>query len=102
MPEHSFEPTVTDYVNVNKHDRGKKIINYIGVKRCLGPDCGLTRLKNATKVCKARYNVTKNPFIVNHWFDIFDETVKKLGIEDRPDFIWTSYVKEVTISNHPE
>ena len=46
--------------------------------------------KNATKLCKARYNTTKNPFIVNHWFDIFEETVKKLGTEDRPDPIWNS------------
>ena len=46
--------------------------------------------KNATKLCKARYNATKNPFIVNHWFDILEETVKKLGIEDRSDLLWNS------------
>ena len=27
---------------------------------------------------------------MNHWFDILEETVKKLGIEDRPDLIWNS------------
>ena len=46
--------------------------------------------KNTTKLCKARYNATKNPFIVNHWFDILEETIKKLSIEGRPDLIWNS------------
>ena len=31
----------------------------------------------------ARQDITlqKNPFIVNHWFNILEETVKKLGIK---------------------
>ena len=40
----------------------------------------------------ARQDITlqKNPLTVNHWFNILEETVKKLGIEDRPDLIWNS------------
>ena len=40
----------------------------------------------------ARQDITlqKNPFIVNHWFNILEETVKKLGIEDRSDLICNS------------
>ena len=73
------------------------MFNYKVVKGCPGPDWLNTFMKkqhlswkNATKLCKARYSTTKNPFIVNHWFDILEETVKKLGIEDRPDLIWNS------------
>ena len=47
-------------------------------------------LKNATKLCKARYNAEKNPFIVNHCFHVLEETIKKLGIENRPDLFWNS------------
>ena len=67
------------------------------MKECPGPDWLNTfmkkqnlSLKNATKFCKARYNATENTFIVNHWFDILEETVKNFGIEDRPDLIWNS------------
>ena len=88
---------VTDYVNVNNHDWGKKIFKYKGEKGCAGPDWLNTfmkkqnlSLKNATKLCKARYNAEKNPFIVNHCFHVLEETIKKLGIENRPDLFWNS------------
>ena len=97
---------VTDYVNVNNHDRGKKMFNYKGLKGCRGPDWLKTfikkqnlSLKNATKLCKARYNATKNPFIVNHRFNSLEETVKKLGIKDRQDLIWNS--DESGLSSEP-
>ena len=61
----------------------KRSLTIKGVKCCLGPDWLNTFLKkqnvsskNTTKLCKARYNSTKNPFIVNHWFDILEENVK--------------------------
>ena len=45
LAELGFAPTindvreiVTDYVNVNNHDQGKKMFNYKGVKGCPGPD----------------------------------------------------------------
>ena len=47
-------------------------------------------LKNATKLSKARHNVTKNPFIINHWYDLLEETIDKLGLGDRPDLIWNA------------
>ena len=45
-------------------------------------------LKEATKLSAARYNATKNPFIVNHYYDILEKTGQNLGLDDRPDFIW--------------
>ena len=47
-------------------------------------------LKNATKLSKARYNATKNPFVIFHWFDLLEETIRKLGTVDRPDLTWNS------------
>ena len=47
-------------------------------------------LKNATKLSKARSNATKNPFIINHWYDLLEETIDKLGLGDRPDLIWNA------------
>ena len=45
-------------------------------------------LKHATKSCKARRNVTKNPFIINHWYDLLEKTISNLELENRPDLIW--------------
>ena len=45
-------------------------------------------LKNATKLLKPHQNATKNPFIINHWFDILEETIENLGLKERPDLIW--------------
>ena len=104
MAELGFAPTlsdireiVTDYVNENNHLKGKEIFNYKGVSGSPGPDwiasfmktSGLS-LKNATKLSKARSNATKNPFIINHWYDLLEETIDKLGLGDRPDLIWNA------------
>ena len=88
---------VTDYVNENNHLKRKEIFIYKGVSGSLGPDwiasfmktSGLS-LKNATKLSKARNNATKNPFIIDHWYDLLDETIDKLGLRDRPDLIWNA------------
>ena len=45
-------------------------------------------LKEATKLSTARYNATKNPFIVNHYYNILEKTIQNLGLNDRPDLIW--------------
>ena len=47
-------------------------------------------LKNATKLSKPRQNATKNPFIINHWFDILEETIENLGLKEGQDLIWNA------------
>ena len=87
-----IQEIVTNYVNTNEHEQGKSVFHYKGVQGCPGPDWLNSfmkkqnlSLKNATKLCKARYNATKNPFVIFHWFDLLEETISKLGIGDRPD-----------------
>jgi len=102
LAELGFAPTISDlreivadYVTANNHAKAKSIFNYKKVVGCPGPDwiASLIKksnlsLKNATKLSKARHNATKNPFIVNHWFDILGDTVTRLGLSERPDLIW--------------
>ena len=45
-------------------------------------------LKQGTKLSVPRYNSTKNPFIIYHFYDILEETIDKLNIQNRPDLIW--------------
>ena len=93
----NIQEIVTNYVNTNENEQGKTVFHYKGVWGYPGPDWlnnfmkkqNLT-LKNATKLCKACYNATKNPFVIFHWFDLLGETISKFGIEDRPDLIWNS------------
>ena len=44
-------------------------------------------LKDATKLCVARYNATKNSFIIYHYYDILEERIQKLGLQNYPDLI---------------
>ena len=99
-----FAPTISDireivrdYVEENSHARAKSVFKYKGVNGCPGPDWVSSfmksqkmSLKEATKLCTARLNATKNPFIVYHWFDLLEKTIEELGIKDRPDLIWNS------------
>ena len=39
-------------------------------------------LKKATKLCVAQYNTTKNPCIIYHLYDILEQAIKDLGIEN--------------------
>ena len=39
-------------------------------------------MKCATKLSRARYNTTKNPFIIYGWFDILEKTVIELELQD--------------------
>ena len=45
-------------------------------------------LKEATKLSRARYNATKNPFVVNHFYDLVEEKTKELNLENKPSSIW--------------
>ena len=45
-------------------------------------------LKNAAKLSKPHQNATKTPLIINHWFEILEETIESLGLKERIDFIW--------------
>ena len=44
----------------------------------------------AIKLSKSCQNARKDPFIINHWFDILKKTVKNLRLEDRPDLLWNA------------
>ena len=43
-------------------------------------------LKHATKLCRACRNVTKNPFIINNWYDLLAKTISNLQLENWPRF----------------
>ena len=47
-------------------------------------------LKEATKLSQVRHNATRNPFIINHFYDILGKVLVDLGISDRPDLIWNA------------
>ena len=57
-------------------------------------------LQHATKLCKARRNATKNPFIINHWYDLLEKTISNLQLENRPDLIWN--VDEPGLPSEPK
>ena len=104
LAELGFAPTlndikeiVTDYVNINEIEKAQQIFNFIGLKGCPDKDwlSGFMRrenlsLKTATKLSKPHQNITINPFLINDWFHILEETVKDLVLEDRPDLIWNA------------
>ena len=76
-------------------ENAKARLKYGGRKGHPGPDWvklfmkrNNLSLKEATKLCVARYNATKNPFIVYHFYDILEQTINDLGIENRPDLLW--------------
>ena len=99
-----FAPTLREvgdlvhsYVEFNEIERARKVFRHKGKPGYPGPDwmdSFLTRnklsLKEATKLCVSRHNATRNPFIVNHFYDLLEKTVKELNIEDRPDLIWNA------------
>ena len=45
-------------------------------------------LKQATKLIVPRYNVTKNPFVVYHYYYILEEAIERLNLKDKPHLIW--------------
>ena len=88
---------VESHVSHTDHERAKKILKHKGRIGYPGPDWARKfmdnnnlSLKEATKLSVARYNATKNPFVINHFYDMLENVVKKLGIENRPDLIWNA------------
>ena len=86
---------VESFVLHNGMENAKARLKYGGRKGHPGPDwvklCmkrNNLSLKEATKLCVARYNATKNPFIVYHFYDILEQTINDLGIQNRPDLLW--------------
>ena len=86
---------VCSYVVSNEHERGKKTFHHRGRKRYPGPDwleqfiaSNNLAAKQATTLSTGRYNATKNPFIIYHFYDLVQETISKLGIEEKPHLIW--------------
>jgi len=86
---------VESYINHSDHERAMAVFKHKSRKGYPGPDWLSTfllknnlSLKEATKLCVSRYNATKNPFLVYHFYDILEETMESLGIKDRPDLIW--------------
>ena len=98
---------VTDYVNINKKEKAQKTFHYKNLKVSpTGDWISLfikqqnLSLKNATKLSKPCQNATKNPFIINHWFDILEETIENLGLKECPDLIWN--VDESGVPHEPK
>ena len=86
---------VESFVLHNGMENAKARLKYGGRKGHPGPDWvklfmkrNNLSLKEATKLCVDRYNATKNPFIVYHFYDILEQTINDLGIENRPDLLW--------------
>ena len=57
-------------------------------------------LKKCYKTIKPCQNATKNPYIINHWFDILEETTENLGLKESPDLIWN--VDESGVPHEPQ
>ena len=86
---------VESFVLHNRMENAKARLKYRGRKGHPGPDwvkLFMNRhklsLKEATKLCVARYSATKNPFIVYHFYDILGQVIKDLGIENRRKLFW--------------
>ena len=97
---------VTDYVNINEKEKAQKTFHYKNLKGSPGKDWTSLfmkrqnlSLKNA-KLSKPCQNATKNPFIINHWFDILEESIENLGLKECPDLIWN--VDESGVPHEPK
>ena len=82
-------------VSSTEHERGPMYLKHDGRPGFPGRDWMTFYLKRnklspkeATKLGSARYNDTKNPFVIFHYFDILEEATEKLKIRDCPDLIW--------------
>lgn len=86
---------VESYVEHNNHRRGLTTFNYRGRKGYPGPDwinsfiaSNNLSSKQATTLSTARYNATKNPFLIYGYYDLIADTVKNMGIENKPHLYW--------------
>ena len=86
---------VESYVQHNNHEKGKKVLKFKGRPGYPGPDWlksfmdkNSLSLKEATKLSRARYNATKNPFIIYNYFDLLEKTIHELRLQNRTELIW--------------
>ena len=86
---------VESFVSFNELEDAKLRLKFKGRQGHLRPDWissymkrNNLSLKDATKLSVARYSATKNPFIIYHFYDILENTMKDVGIENRPDLFW--------------
>ena len=73
----------------------KKTFSYRGIKGYPAPDWVNKFIinqnlsaKKGTTLSTSRYNATKNPFIIIHFYDLLEKSVSDLGLQERPDLIW--------------
>ena len=88
---------VESYVQHNNHEKWKKVLKFKGRPGYPGPDWlksfmdrNSLSLKEATKLSRAWYNATKNPFIIYDYFDLLEKTIHELGLQNRAELIWNS------------
>ena len=86
---------VESYVQHNNHEKWKKVLKFKGRPGYPGPDWlksfmdkNSLSLKEATKLSRAWYNATKNPFIIYNYFDLLEKTIHELGLQNRAELIW--------------
>ena len=75
--------TVGSYVQYNDLADAKMRLQYKGNEGYPGPDWislflekNNLSLRDDTKLNAARYNATKNPFIIYHYYDILEESIQ--------------------------
>jgi len=96
MTKRDIGELVFSYVEHTSHERAKKVFNNKGKRGFPGRDWikntllkkGNLSAKQATTLSRARYNATKNPFIIYNFYDLIERTISQLGLEDRPDLVW--------------
>ena len=83
------------YLQHNNHEEGKKVLKLKGRPGHPGPDWlksfmdkNSLSLKEATKLSRARYNATKNPFIIYNYLNLLEKTIHELGLQNCAELIW--------------
>ena len=102
MTLRDVEELVESYISSTEHERGQKYVKHDGWSGFPWPDWMTSylkrnnlSLKKSTKLNSARYNATKNPFVIFHYFDILEEEIKtqnkrSLGLDMELRRVWTS------------
>ena len=98
---------VESYVQHNNHEKWKKVLKFKGRPGYPGPDWlksfmdkNCLSLKEARKLSRARYNVTKNQFIIYNYFDLLEKTIHELRLQNRTELIWNC--NESGLSHKPK
>ena len=86
---------VESYVMHNDLDAAKRVFKHKGNVGRPGPEWvnkfikdNTLSIKDATKLSVARHTATRNPFVIYHFYDLLEKTIKNLKLEKRPDLIW--------------